>query len=706
MSYTIHYLRRRVTFFRMLAAVILFPCTVLAAEPYSASDLIRTRDVTSAVISPKGDRVAYTVEVMRPAGAQPGNSYSELYVVSVAANISRPLVVGEERATSVAWRPDGSAIAFIAKREADRVAQVWMVSADGGSPKRLTSSETEVNVFRWSPDGKTLCYVAATPKSSREKALAKAGYDFVLFEEDLRHRNLYLLEVDVEGNAGAVTQLTNEATVWTFEFAPDGATVAVAVSEKNLVDHEYMFQKIYLLTISSKTRKQITNNPGKLGNYAFSPDGKHLAYNAAISRNDHKASQVFVISTSGGEARNLTIPKFRGHVSWVGWRDNGTVLYRCGEGVQTTLSAVKVGGGDRQVLLNSQGTGVVFDRLTLSGNGKHIACVGESPSIPGEAYYWGSGGAMQRLTTVNPWLDWRALGRQEGIRYPARDNLEIEGLVIYPIGYKKGERYPLIVVVHGGPESHYSNGWLGRYSEPAQVLAGKGYVVFFPNYRSSTGYGVEFATKGFGDPAGKEFDDIADGIDYLVAQGIADRERVGLGGGSYGGYASAWFATYYTKYVKAVCMSVGVSDLISRHGSTDIPLEELAVHSGKRLDAMWDLALKRSPIYWVSQSETATLIMGGLADTRVHPSQSLELYRQMKVHNHPAVRLVQYPGEKHGNSRQPGRIDVLYRTIEWYDWYVRDAKPLNGPMPPLDISEKYGLDLTADPAMPAGSDAQ
>jgi dipeptidyl aminopeptidase/acylaminoacyl peptidase len=153
-------------------------------------------------------------------------------------------------------------------------------------------------------------------------------------------------------------------------------------------------------------------------------------------------------------------------------------------------------------------------------------------------------------------------------------------------------------------------------------------------------------------------------------------------------------------------MSVGVSDLISRHGSTDIPLEELAVHSGKRLDAMWDLALKRSPIYWVSQSETATLIMGGLADTRVHPSQSLELYRQMKVHNHPAVRLVQYPGEKHGNSRQPGRIDVLYRTIEWYDWYVRDAKPLNGPMPPLDISEKYGLDLTADPAIPAGSDAQ
>jgi len=706
MSYTIHNLGRRDTFLWMLAVVILFSQTVPATEPYTASDLIRTRDVTSAVISPKGDRVAYTVEVMRPAGAQPGNSYSELYVASVASNQSQPLVMGEERATSVAWRPDGSAIAFIAKREADRVAQVWMVSADSGSPKRLTSSETEVHVFRWSPDGKKLCYVAATPKSSREKALAKAGYDFVLFEEDLRHRNLYLLDVNADGNAGALTELTNDVTVWTFEFAPNGATVAVAASEKNLVDHEYMFQKIYLLTVSSKARKQITNNPGKLGNYAFSPDGKNLAYNAAISRNDHKASQVFVVSTSGGEAKNLTIPKFRGHVSWVGWKDNGTVLYRSGEGVQTTLSTVKVGGGDRQVLLNSQATGLVFDRVTLSADGKHVACVGESPVIPGEAYYWTSGGGMRRLTTVNPWLADRALGRQEVIRYPARDGLEIEGLLVYPIGYAKGRGYPLIVVVHGGPESNYSNGWMGRYSEPAQVLAGKGYVVFYPNYRASTGYGVEFAARGFGDPAGKEFDDIADGIDYLVAQGIADRDRIGLGGGSYGGFASAWFATYYTRYVKAVCMSVGLSDLISKHGTTDISLEELFVHSGKRLDVMWDLALKRSPIYWAGQSKTATLIMGGLADTRVHPSQSLELYRHMKLSDHPAVRLVQYPGEKHGNSKQPGRIDVLYRTLDWYDWYVRDAKPLDGPMPPLDISEKYGLDLTADPAIPAGSDSQ
>jgi len=138
-------------------------------------------------------------------------------------------------------------------------------------------------------------------------------------------------------------------------------------------------------------------------------------------------------------------------------------------------------------------------------------------------------------------------------------------------------------------------------------------------------------------------------------------------------------------------MFVGISDLISKRGTTDIAYEELYVHSGKLLEEMWDLSLKRSPIYWAHQSQTATLIYGGAADTRVHPSQSMELYRRMKMNNHPAVRLVQYPGEGHGNRKQPGRIDVLFRQIEWFDWYVKDNKPVTGPMPRLDISDQYGF---------------
>ena len=130
----------------------------------------------------------------------------------------------------------------------------------------------------------------------------------------------------------------------------------------------------------------------------------------------------------------------------------------------------------------------------------------------------------------------------------------------------------------------------------------------------------------------------------------------------------------------------------SKRGTTDIPYEELYVHSGKKLEEQWQLDLERSPVYWAHQSRTATLICGGAADTRVHPSQSLELYRRMKMNDHPAVRLVQYPGEGHGNRKQVGQIDLLNRQIEWFDWYVRDLRPLDGPMPRLDISDTYGLD--------------
>lgn len=665
----------------------------LATTPYTASDLFNTKRVASAELSPDGKWIAYTIESQRAATDEPGTAYLEVYLVSPISKESRGLLTGKERATGLAWRPAGSAISFLAKREKQKETQVWMIPAAGGDAIQVTASPSPILSYKWSPDGKRLAYIAVNPPTAKEAKLKDAGYEFVYFEENLKHRNIYLVEIDGAGKAGAPVQLTNDINVWSFEFAPDGKTIAFGGSPQNLVDQEYVSQKVYLLDVASKTYRQLTNNPGKLGNYAFSPDGKHLAYNAALTKNDHSASQAMVIPVAGGEAKNLTPPNFRGHVAWVGWKDKNTLAYRAGEGVNTTLCSIPLNGKERTVMLNSAQGGIIVDNPSYTDGMKQMAFVGQSSAIPGEVFFW-SGKALERLTNVNPWLNDRTLGKQEPIRYKARDGLEIEGLLISPVGYEQGKTYPLVVIVHGGPESHYSNGWLTRYAEPGQVLANKGYAVFYPNYRASTGYGVEFAAMGFGDAAGKEFDDVADGIDYLIAQGIADKQRVGLGGGSYGGFASAWFATYYTQKVRAVCMFVGISNLVSKVGTTDIPWEEYYVHAGRHIEEMWDFALKRSPIYYAHQSKTATLILGGQADPRVHPTQSMELYRRMKVNGHPAVRLVQYPGEQHGNARQPGRIDFLYRVLDWYDWYVKDLKPLNGPMPPLDISEKYGLDLT------------
>ncbi len=656
----------------------------------SPEDLLKIKRVTSASASPTGEFIAYTVDCQRPAAEEPGASFSELHILRTQSKSSRPFVTGKVRVNSPLWSPDGSMIAFLMKR--GEKTQVWAIPATGGEARQLTTAEEPVLAFRWHPDGRHLAYVSQLPKSKREKAIDAKGYGFVFYEENLRDRNLYLVDIS-QDTVPEPRQLTQEHSVWSFEFSPDGRMIAFAASDDPLVDQSYMSQKIFLLELPSGNIRHLVTPPGKLGNFTINPQNSHIAFVGARDRHDNAVSQIYTMPLAGGTPFDATPEGHPGHITWVGWKDAETVLYRSADGVNTSLRSARLGSRETSLLLASQETGIVFDAPLVSGKGEIVALIGQSATTPGDLFLVTGKNALDRATTLNPWLARRALGNQSLVKYKARDGRDIEGLLIHPAGGEQAKRCPLIVVVHGGPESHYSNGWLSNYSEPGQVFAGKGYMVFYPNYRASTGYGVSFAAEGFGDPAGKEFDDIADGIEVLTSQGSADRERVGLGGGSYGGYASAWFATYYTKYVRAVAMFVGISDLVSKQSTTDIPEEELAVHAGKPIEQTWEFSLKRSPVYWAHQSTTATLICGGADDTRVNPSQSLELYRRMKINKHPAVRLVQYPGEQHGNARQPARIDLMYRTIEWYDWYVRDAKPLNGPMPRLDISDRYGLDL-------------
>ena len=205
--------------------------------------------------------------------------------------------------------------------------------------------------------------------------------------------------------------------------------------------------------------------------------------------------------------------------------------------------------------------------------------------------------------------------------------------MIRPLNEKPGERVPLVLTVHGGPESHYSNGWLTLYHSLGQVAAAKGMAVFYPNYRGSTGLGVEFSMKGQREAAGKEFDDLVDGVDHLVKMGLVDEKKVGITGGSYGGYATAWGATYYSDRFAAGVMFVGLSNLVSCAGTTDIPQEMFLVHHRKWLWDDWDYHINASPVKYVEKHKTPLLILHGKNDPRVHPSQSLELHRHLKVRN-------------------------------------------------------------------------
>ncbi len=503
---------------------------------------------------------------------------------------------------------------------------------------------------------------------------------------------MFLVKFDENFNSKTPQQLLEGIHVWDFGFSRNGKLMAFSTSEKNLIDYRYMFRKIKILDMETQKVIKEVGNVGKLGNYVFNEDGSVLAFASALNINDHAVSQAFTYSLQDEKITNHTPEGFIGHVSWVGWKTNKEILCYTGEGVYPKLSSISIKNNKRTVMLDSRESGIIFSTPLYTSNCREFVFTGSTPTDPSNIYFWKGKGQLVKVTDLNSEFKDIAFGEQEVINFNARDGMEIEGILIKPVGYSPEEKYPLILYVHGGPESHHSNGWLSRYSTPGQVMAGKGYMVAYLNYRASTGYGVDFAMEGFMDPAGKEFDDLADGIDYLIAEKGADKERVGMAGGSYGGYASAWFTTYYTDYVKAVCMFVGISNLISKRGTTDIGYEEMLVHSGKPLEEQWQMNLERSPIYWAHQSKTATLIYGGADDPRVNPEQSLQLYRRMKMNDHPAVRLVQYPGEGHGNRNQVGQIDVLYRQIGWLDWYVKDLKPIDGPMPPLDVSDKYGLD--------------
>lgn len=676
----------------VIAGGVLALTETAGAKVFSADDVERVQRPRQAVISPDGAWIAYTIRVEREATDEAGSYYSELYLVSTKTGEIRPFITGKVKISDLEFSPDGEFLAYRAKREDNKYTQVWMIPVTGGESIQVTDSPVSVSAYHWHPSGAKIAYIAQTPPSAREKTLKKKGYEFTYFEEDLKNRNLYMIDV-TPGGGGESEQITTHINVWTFEFGPEGRWIAAGASSRNLIDERYAFNRVHLVDVETHEVAPLTENEGKLGNFAFSPDGTMLAYAAALNQNDHAVSQAYVMALDTRATTNLTPDGFEGHVEWVAWKDKKTVLYYSGEGMWSTLSTVKASGGERKVILHGRETGINFTTPYFTKDFEHFALRGASATDPGQVYYWRPGKEMKQLTNLNPWLAERELGRQEIVRYPARDGLEIEGVLVYPVGYEEGKRCPMIVGVHGGPESHYLNWWLTSYFMPAQALAGNGYAVFYPNYRGSTGRGLAFTKGHFGDPAGKEFDDVADGIDYLVERGIVDGERVGLGGGSYGGFAAAWFATYYTEKVRAVSMFVGISNLISKRGTTDIPYEELFVHSGTELENMWQKSLERSPIYHAHQSKTATLIIGGDSDTRVHPSQSMELFRRMKMNDHPAVRLVQYPGEGHGNAKQTGRIDVLHRNIQWFNWYVMEKKPLDGPMPPLDISDTYGIEL-------------
>jgi dipeptidyl aminopeptidase/acylaminoacyl peptidase len=456
----------------------------------------------------------------------------------------------------------------------------------------------------------------------------------------------------------------------------------VALAPTPLTDDDYMRRKVHVVDLDTGAVVARVDHAGKLGAVVWSPDGQNLALISAADINDSFPSRLMVVPATGGKPRDV-LPGCTCDVSAVAWQDADTLMYVRHEGVWTSYEKIRRDATERKTLIANGGP--ILGAFSLSKDGQSAAFAAQTPAHPPELYRMKHGDAAPaRVTNSNPWLAQVKLGAQEVVKYKARDGLELEGILMRPVGEQRGQRYPLILVVHGGPEAHYSNGWLTGYSSPGHMAAGRGFAVFYPNYRGSTGRGVAFVKLSFGDPAGKEFDDLVDGVDHLVNAGLADKAKVGITGGSYGGYASAWGATYYSERFAASVMFVGISDEISKLGTTDIAWEMYYVHFGYwPWENKWQHTLEHSPIYYAGKSRTPTLILGGTDDPRVHPGQSMELYRHLKLRGQAPVRLVRYPGEQHGNRRAASRLDYNLRMLQWMEHYLKGP---GGNPPPFEIS--------------------
>jgi dipeptidyl aminopeptidase/acylaminoacyl peptidase len=469
-------------------------------------------------------------------------------------------------------------------------------------------------------------------------------------------------------------------------WSPDGDFIAVALAPTSLVDDHYMNRKVHVVHVETGQVRARIDTAGKIGPLAWSPDGSSIALIAGEDRHDPSAGRLMVAPRSGGTPVDI-LPGFEGEVARIAWRDKDTLLYIASKSVDRMIGQVGRDGANNAELIALGGP--ILERWSLTPDASRAALIAHSPEHPTEVYLWSPGDAhVSRATHHNLWLSDIDFGNQEVVSYQAIDGTKIDGLLIHPVKRAKTKRVPLIVTVHGGPESHYRNGWLTYYSMPGQIAAGRNMAVFYPNYRGSTGRGVAFSKTSQGDPAGHEFDDIVDGIDHLVELGLVDSRRVASIGGSYGGYASAWAATYYTDRYAASAVFVGVTDLVSKIGTTDIPQEMNLVHYRKDPWTDWQFFLERSPIYHAGKSRTPTIILHGDADPRVHPSQSLELYRHLKLRSSAPVRLILYPGEGHGNRRAASRVDYMLRVLRWFGHYLQGP---GGDPPDQEIDYNAGL---------------
>jgi dipeptidyl aminopeptidase/acylaminoacyl peptidase len=654
----------------LLIAIALVSQLALAQQKVLTPELILTlKNVADAQVSPDGANIIFQVSRPRGNDEKPGSAISELWMVPSRGGEPVRFTYNEKSDRAPQWSPDGKHIAFLSQRGEAATTQVYAIPIAGGEAMQITRAEASVAAFRWSPDGSRIAYVVTDPKTKEETQAEKEGRDWIVADRNYKHARLYVVDVKSKESHSVIK---SDLTVHEFDWSPDGRQLVVGTTETPLVDDAYMRVKLHTVSADGSDPRPLATTEGKLTNARWSPDGKWIAWLGATSMNDPYAGSLFVVSANGGTPENL-LKGYEGTATALVWQPGkpATLVLSATERQANAIYAISLADRKREPLPTQ--TLILSSIPSFTRDGKWMAIVANTPRHPNEVFFGEIGGKpLTRLTTLNPQLNDVALGDQEVVKWQAADGWIIEGVIVKPVGYQKGRRYPTVMQPHGGPESADLNGWYGSYSRWGQMLAGRGFVTFYPNYRGSIGRGVDFSKADHRDLMGKEFQDMLSGIDYLVREGITDAERVGVGGGSYGGYTSAWAATASSERFKAAVAWMGISNWYSMTGVSDIFWENSTVHWDAIMYDNYELYLERSPIRYIKKANTPTLIIHGGADPRVPIGQSQELYTALKWKGVP-VEFVTYPREGHGVAEKAHQLDFMNRVSAWFEKYLKAA---------------------------------
>ena len=667
----------------LLTSALLLPATAMA-RPMTAEDVARVESVGAIAVAPDGSRVAYTTASLPDilAGEENGSTTQQLKIAYAQDNL-REFLPDDMNVSGIQFSPDGRWISFLWTKKDEKRA-VWGIPVDGGAYRKLAGvSDAGVRSYSWAPDGSHMHLLVGAAENKDREAESKKGYNARIYEEEQQLSRLYRATIGTDVDA-APQQVTVPGYVTSFQIAKDARTGVIETAPTTLIDDEYTSKKVNLLDMPTGNVRMVIETTGKIDDVEISPDASQLALIAAVDMNDPAATTIHFVDTATGtiRAHNAGAPEA---VVDVEYMPDGRLVAAVHVGAQSVL---RIHNRDGSLQREVDPGALIITDVEIGGD--QIFVSANAPTHPGELFKL-EGDSLVRWTRHNPWLADIDFGEQRTFRFTARDGQEVEGVLVLPVGGVPRGGAPLIMDVHGGPEAHDSNGWTTNYGGPGHVAAGKGYAVFQPNYRGSTAYGTAFSKQHQGRYTEPEFTDLVDAKRALVSAGIADADRVGVTGGSYGGYATAWSSTRWSEEFAAGVMFVGISNQISKFGTGDIPYEMYNVHSRKWPWDDWQAMLEVSPIYHVDKAETPLLIMHGEEDTRVDPGQSLEIYRAIKIRKPDTpVRLVFYPGEGHGNSKAAARYDYNLRMLRWFDTYLMtgDRKaPLPDTRPVLQLDK-------------------